>query len=47
MLEATMIAATTSQRFVLDAAPGHRVVEKGFTTLRPKSVLPMVIWRRT
>ena len=47
MLEATMIAATTSQRFVLDAAPGHRVVEEGFTTLRPKGGLPMLIRRRT
>ena len=36
MLEATMIAARTSQRFVLDAAPGHRVVEEGFTTLAPQ-----------
>jgi cytochrome P450 len=47
MLEATMIAATTSQRFVLDAAPGHRVVEEGFTTLRPKGGLPMMIRQRT
>jgi cytochrome P450 len=47
LLEATMIAVATSQRFVLDAAPGHRVVEEGFTTLRPKGGLPMVIRRRT
>jgi cytochrome P450 len=46
LLEATMLAAATSQRYVLDAAPGHRVVEEGFTTLRPKGGLPMVIRRR-
>jgi cytochrome P450 len=46
LLEATMIAATTSQRFVLDAVPGHHVVEEGFTTLRPKGGLPMVIRHR-
>ncbi|MGB8406767.1 MAG: cytochrome P450 [Mycobacterium sp.] len=46
MLEGTLIAARTSQRFILDALPGHRVVEEGFTTLRPKGGLPMIIRRR-
>ncbi len=47
MMEGTLIAARTSQRFVLDTLPDHRVVEEGFTTLRPKGGLPMVIRRRT
>ena len=47
MMEGTLIAARTSQRFVLDTLPDHRVVEEGFTTLRPKGVLPMGIRRRT
>lgn len=47
LMEGTLIATRTSQRFVLDAVPGHRVVEEGFTTLRPKGGLPMVIRRRT
>ncbi|WP_052238491.1 cytochrome P450 [Mycolicibacterium setense] len=47
MMEGTLIAARTSQRFVLDAVPGHRVVEEGFTSLRPKGGLPMIIRRRT
>jgi cytochrome P450 len=46
LLEATMIAAATSQRFVLDPAPGHVVTEEGFTTLRPKGGLPMLIRHR-
>jgi cytochrome P450 len=47
LLEATVLAAAISQRYVLDPAPGHRVVEEGFTTLRPKGGLPMVIRRRS
>ncbi|WIM88347.1 cytochrome P450 [Candidatus Mycobacterium wuenschmannii] len=47
LLEATMIAAATSQRFLLDPVPGHVVTEEGFTTLRPKGGLPMVIRRRS
>ncbi|WP_273732245.1 cytochrome P450 [Mycolicibacterium septicum] len=46
MIEGTLIAARTGQRFVLDAVPGHTVVEEGFTTLRPKGGLPMLIRRR-
>ncbi len=46
LLEATMLAAATSQRFVLHAVPGHVVTEEGFTTLRPKGGLPMLIRRR-
>lgn len=45
-MEATLIAARTSQRFVLDSAPGQRVVEEGTTTLRPRGGLPMILRRR-
>lgn len=47
MMEGTLIAARTSQQFVLDAVPGHTVVEEGFTTLRPKGGLPMIVRRRS
>lgn len=46
LLEATMLAAATSQRYILDPVPGHVVEEEGLTTLRPKGGLPMVIRRR-
>lgn len=46
IMEATLIAARTSQRFVLDSAPGQRVVEEGATTLRPRGGLPMILRRR-
>jgi cytochrome P450 len=47
MMEMTLIAALTAQRFLLDAVPGHAVVEEGATTLRPKGGLPMILRRRT
>lgn len=47
MMEGTLIAAATSQRYVFDAKPGWKVVEEGVTTLRPKGGLPMILRRRT
>lgn len=47
MIEATLVLAGVSQRYLLDPAPGWVVEEEGFTTLRPKGGLPMILRRRT
>lgn len=47
MMEATIMAARTVQRFLPEAIPGRRVVEHGATTLRPRGGLPMILRRRT
>ena len=46
LMEMTLIAATISQRYRVDAVPRHTVVEEGTTTLRPKGGLPVILRRR-
>ncbi|MFE3194819.1 cytochrome P450 [Nocardia sp. NPDC059240] len=46
LMEGVLIAAATSQRYLLDSAPGWAVLEEGATTLRPRGGLPMVVRRR-
>jgi cytochrome P450 len=45
-IEATLILAGVSQRFVLDSAPDWEVRAEGHTTLRPRGGLPMILRRR-
>jgi cytochrome P450 len=45
-IEAVLILAQISQRYVLDSAPGWTVRQEGHTTLRPKGGLPMILRAR-
>lgn len=47
LMEATLIAAIMSQRFVYDLVPGHPVEPEATLTLRPRRGLRMVARRRT
>jgi len=42
ILEATLITAMISQRFIFDLAPGTTVVPEPTVTLRPRDGLPMI-----
>jgi cytochrome P450 len=47
LMEATLIAAIMSQRFVYDVVPGHPVEPEATLTLRPRKGLRMIARRRT
>jgi len=46
ILEGTLVAAMIAQRYVLDIAPGARVVPEPTVTLRPRDGLPMTLRKR-
>jgi cytochrome P450 len=46
LMEATLIAAIMSQRFVYELVPGHSVVPEATLTLRPRYGLAMIARRR-
>ena len=46
LMEATLITAIMSQRFVYELVPGHPVVPEATLTLRPRYGLPMIARRR-
>ena len=46
-MEATLIAAILSERFVYDLVPGHPVEPEATLTLRPRRGLRVIARRRT
>jgi cytochrome P450 len=47
LMEATLIAAMMSQRFVFEAVPGHPVEPEATLTLRPRRGVRMIARRRS